>query len=99
MFDNPTDNHTDIEVPLYYELRFTKLKSVMDRQTDRRTENTIHRATWSQLKMKFQGKLELCSGKHFIYRRTNGRTDGRLSEQGKSEGFDSCDRPSNLKLD
>ena len=27
MFDNPTDNHTDIEVPLYYELRFTKLKS------------------------------------------------------------------------
>ena len=25
MFDNPTDNHTDIEVPLYYELRFTKL--------------------------------------------------------------------------
>ena len=26
MFDNPTDNHTDIEVPLYYELRFTKLK-------------------------------------------------------------------------
>ena len=27
MFDNPTDNHTDIEVPLYYKLRFTKLKS------------------------------------------------------------------------
>ena len=27
MFDNPTDNHTDIEVPLYYELRFTKLKT------------------------------------------------------------------------
>ena len=26
MFDNPTDNHTDIEVPLYYKLRFTKLK-------------------------------------------------------------------------
>ena len=26
MFDNPTDNHTDIEVPLYYELRETKLK-------------------------------------------------------------------------
>ena len=25
MFDNPTDNHTDIEVPLYYKLRFTKL--------------------------------------------------------------------------
>ena len=28
MFDNPTDNHTDIEVPLYYELRFTKLKNL-----------------------------------------------------------------------
>ena len=28
MFDNPTDNHTDIEVPLYYELRFTKLKKL-----------------------------------------------------------------------
>ena len=27
MFDNPTDNHTDMEVPLYYELRFTKLKN------------------------------------------------------------------------
>ena len=27
MFDNPTDNHTDIEVPLYYKLRFTKLKT------------------------------------------------------------------------
>ena len=27
MFDNPTDNHTDIEVPLYYKLRFTKLKN------------------------------------------------------------------------
>ena len=26
MFDNPTYNHTDIEVPLYYKLRFTKLK-------------------------------------------------------------------------
>ena len=30
MFDNPTDNHTDIEVPLYYELRFTKLKIYMN---------------------------------------------------------------------
>ena len=30
MFDNPTDNHTDIEVPLYYKLRFTKLKNDMN---------------------------------------------------------------------
>ena len=30
MFDNPTDNHTDIEVPLYYKLRFTKLKKEND---------------------------------------------------------------------
>ena len=29
----------------------------------------------------------------------HGRADGRLREQGKSEGFDSGDRPSNLKLD
>ena len=28
MFDNPTDNHTDIEVPLYDKLRFTKLKTL-----------------------------------------------------------------------
>ena len=27
MFDNHTDNHTDIEAPLYDKLRFTKLKS------------------------------------------------------------------------
>ena len=40
-----------------------------DRQTDRRTEKTIHRAAWSQLKI--APKLE----------------------QGKSEGFESCDRP------
>ena len=32
MFDNPTDNHTDIEVPLYYELRFTKLKKCQKSQ-------------------------------------------------------------------
>ena len=29
MFDNPTDNHTDIEVPLYYKLRFTKLTKTL----------------------------------------------------------------------
>ena len=40
-----------------------------DRRTDGQTENSIHRAAWSQLKKK---------------------------NQGKSEGFDSCYRPSNL---
>ena len=28
MFDNPTDNHTDIEVPLYDKLRFHAAKKV-----------------------------------------------------------------------
>ena len=27
MFDNPTDNHTDIEVPLYDKLRFHEAKN------------------------------------------------------------------------
>ena len=30
-------------------------KGVMDRRTDRRTKNTIHRAVWSQLKMEQEG--------------------------------------------
>ena len=29
------------------------------------------------LKLKFQSKLDLCSGNHVIYRQTDGRTDGR----------------------
>ena len=29
------------------------------------------------LKLKFQSKLDLCSGNHVVYRRTDGRTDGR----------------------
>ena len=98
-------------------------KGVMDRQTDgqtdRQTENTIHRAAWSQLKTighlfyatsSFvhhfiainEFKLELQSG--------NAQFGSNLKifwavwtwnlidelEQGKSERFDSCDRPSNL---
>ena len=31
---------------------------------------------WS-LKLKFQRKLDLCSGNHVVYRQTDGRTDGR----------------------
>ena len=30
------------------------------------------------LKLKFQSKLDLCSGNHVIYRQTDGRTDGRM---------------------
>ena len=29
------------------------------------------------LKLKFQGKLDLCSGNHVVYRQTDGRTDGQ----------------------
>ena len=29
------------------------------------------------LKLKFQSKLDLCSGNHVVYRQTDGRTDGR----------------------
>ena len=32
------------------------------------------------LKLKFQSKLELCSGNHVIYRQTDGRTDGRTDK-------------------
>ena len=86
-------------------------------QTDRRTEKTIHRAAWSQLKTighlfyvtsSFvhhpvtigEFKLELQSGndqfgsKSMIFRAVwpcNLTHD--LEKQGKSEGFESCDRP------
>ena len=32
--------------------------------------------TWN-LKLKFQSKLDLCSGNHVVYRQTDRRTDGR----------------------
>ena len=35
------------------------------------------------LKLEFQSKLDLCSGNHVVYRRTDGRTDG----QGASNGI------------
>ena len=34
---------------------------------------------WS-LKLKFQSKLELCSGNHVVYRQTDGQTDGRTDK-------------------
>ena len=33
------------------------------------------------LKLKFQSKLDLCSGKHVVYRQTDGQTDGRTDGQ------------------
>ena len=93
-----------------------------DGRTDRQTENTIHRAAWSQLKTigrlfyaisSFvhhfvdigEFKLELQSwnaqfgsnSKSFRAVWPWNLTDD--FQQGKSEGFDSCDRASNLKLD
>ena len=35
---------------------------------------------WS-LKLKFQSKLDLCSGNHAVYRQTDGRTDGRTDRR------------------
>ena len=32
------------------------------------------------LKLKFQGKLDLCSENHVVYRQTDGRTDGRTDK-------------------
>ena len=32
------------------------------------------------LKLKFQGKLDLCSGNHVVYRQKDGRTDGRTDK-------------------
>ena len=32
------------------------------------------------LKLKFQSKLDLCSGNHVVYRQTDGRTDGRTDK-------------------
>ena len=39
--------------------------------------------TWN-LKLKFQSKLDLCSGNHVVYRQTDGRTDGQTDGQGES---------------
>ena len=36
------------------------------------------------LKLKFQSKLDLCSGNHVVYRQTDRRTDGRTDGQGES---------------
>ena len=33
------------------------------------------------LKLKFQSKLDLCSGNHVVYRQTDGRTDGRTDRR------------------
>ena len=32
------------------------------------------------LKLKFQSKLDLCSGNHVVYRQTDGQTDGRTDK-------------------
>ena len=97
-------------------------KGVTDGQTDRRTENTIHRAAWSQLKTIGHPFYVASSfvhhfiaiGKLKLKSQSGNAQFGSKStifcpvwpwnlmddlEQGKSEGFDSCDRPSNLKLD
>ena len=36
------------------------------------------------LKVKFQSRLDLCSGNHVVYRQTDGRTDGR--RDGRTDG-------------
>ena len=56
-----------------------------------------------KFEIEIQSKLELHSWNHAACRgqKTKNPTwpPGGNFEQGKSEGFDSCDRPSNLKLD
>ena len=44
MFDNPTDNHTDIEVPLYDKLRFHEAKKEVE---DSLILATISDDTWN----------------------------------------------------
>ena len=36
------------------------------------------------LKLKFQSKLDLCSGNHVVYRQTDGQTGGQTDRQGES---------------
>ena len=36
------------------------------------------------LKLKFQSKLDLCSGNHVVYRQRDGQTEGRTDGQGES---------------
>ena len=47
------------------------------------------------LKLKFQSKLELCSGNHVVYRQTDGRTDRRTDGQTDGQGESSIP-PSNF---
>ena len=43
MFDNPTDNHTDIEVPLYDNLRFHEAKNVIRDLHKSKQEHNNHK--------------------------------------------------------
>ena len=47
------------------------------------------------LKLKFQSKLELCSGNHVVYRQTDGRTDGQTDGRRDGQGESSIP-PSNF---
>ena len=57
MFDNPTDNHTDIEVPLYYKLRFTKLKTSVKFSKKKPQEIPIENFVCKITAISFQGSL------------------------------------------
>ena len=46
------------------------------------------------LKLKFQSKLDLCSGNHVIYRKTDGQTDGRTG--GRTDEVNLVYPPSNF---
>ena len=50
------------------------------------------------LKLKFQSKLDLCSGNHVVYRQTDGRTDGRTDGQtdGRTDKVNPVYPPSNF---
>ena len=47
------------------------------------------------LKLKFQSKLDLCSGNHVVYRQTDGRTDGQTDRRTDGQGESSIP-PSNF---
>ena len=68
-----------------------------DRRTDRQPDWTIHRAAWSQLKSLY------IWFSHFTLTETHQCWNYSLSlyfnKQGKSEGFESCDRPIVRKRD
>ena len=46
------------------------------------------------LKLKFQSKLDLCSGNHVVYRQTDGRTDGQTD--GRTDKVNPVYPPSNF---